>query len=247
MSERVTFEPFFGREPGVVWAADVEPDEFAGTMEKIGNAEGLVGVKIGFEIGLGLSLREASNIVRANSNARVQYDHQKAATDIDDTGKNFVRAMVRGKVDSAILFPFAGPKTQRAWTRGLQSAGINVFTGAEMTHEGFTEQEGGSLSQSDMERIIDLALELDVDNFIVPGNKPDRVKFWRRRIEAGRGVGGYALASPGLISQGGDITEGGIAAGKLWTPIIGRGIHANKEMTPSQAITFYTNQLRAVA
>jgi orotidine-5'-phosphate decarboxylase len=242
-----TFEPFFGREPGVVWAADVDPDEFATKMEQIGNADGLVGVKIGFEVGLGLGLKEAVNIVRANSGARVQYDHQKAGNDIPDTSKNFVRAMERGGVDSAILFPFAGPRTQTEWTRGLQAAGINVFTGAEMTHPGFTEPEGGSLSQADMEGIIDLALELGVNDFIVPGNKPDRVTLWRERIEAVRGVGNFALASPGLIDQGGDITEGGAAAGQLWTPIIGRGIHANKEMTPAEAVTFYANQLRAAA
>ena len=231
----------------MVWAADVEPFEFANMMEQIGDSEGLVGVKIGFEVGLGVGLKEATRIVRANSHARVQYDHQKAGNDIADTSVNFVRAMAYGNVDSAILFPFTGPKAQAAWTHGLQAEGINVFTGAEMTHEGFTENEGGSLSQEDMERIMDLALDLNVTDFIVPGNKPDRVRFWRERIEAVRGVGKYALASPGLISQGGDITEGGAAAGKLWTPIIGRSIHANEKMTPPQAIAFYTEQLRAAA
>src|SRR4051812_47173544 len=112
MSSTETFQPFFGAEPGVVWAADVEPEEFAPLMEQIGEADGLAGVKIGFEIGLGLGLREATEIVRHYSDAKVQYDHQKAGNDIDATSKNFVRAMARGQVDSAILFPFAGPKTQ---------------------------------------------------------------------------------------------------------------------------------------
>ncbi len=215
MAEASTFEPFFGREPGVVWAADVDPDNFEDIMKQIGDTEGLAGVKIGFEIGLGLGLKTATDIVRNNSNARIQYDHQKAGNDINETGPNFVRTMIRGGVDSAILFPFAGPKTQREWTTELQSEGINVFSGAEMTHEGFTEEQGGNFSQTNLENIIDLALEVEVEEFIVPGNKPDRVTFWRKRIEAVRGVGGYALASPGLITQGGDITEGGAAAGKL--------------------------------
>jgi orotidine-5'-phosphate decarboxylase len=247
MAETATFEPFFGREPGVVWAADVDPDEFASRMEAIGDAPGLVGVKIGFEIGLGLGLREATDIVRANSNARVQYDHQKAGNDIPDTSTNFVRAMTRAGVDSAILFPFAGPKTQTEWTRGLQAENINVFTGMEMTHPGFTETQGGSLSQAAMERIAALALELGINDFIVPGNKPDRVAFWRGCIEAVRGVGGFALASPGLISQGGEISEGGAEAGQFWTPIIGRGIHANPDLTPRQAVEFYTHQLQVAA
>ena len=245
MSSEKTFVPFFGREKGVVWAADVEPEKFAPIMEEIGRVDGLLGVKIGFEVGLGLGLAEASHIVRANSNAKVQYDHQKAANDIPDTSVNFVRTMVHGKVDSAILFPFTGPDTQVAWTRGLQAEGINVFTGAEMTHKKFRKSEGGSIPESSLKKIIDLALELDVDNFIVPGNRAVSTAKWRKRIEAVRGAGNYALASPGLIDQGGNVSEAGRAAGQLWQPIIGRGIHANKKMTPRQAVEFYTQMQRA--
>lgn len=245
MAAETAFEPIFGREKGVVWAADVEPDNFAGIMEQIGDAEGLVGVKIGFELGLGLKLEEAANIVRANSDAVVQYDHQKAGNDIHDTSKNFVRAMVRGKVDSAILFPFTGPEAQIAWTRALQSEGIGVFTGAEMTHPRFNENDGGSLPEGALARIIDTALELDVNDFIVPGNKEQSVVKWRKRIERVRGVGNFALAAPGFVNQGGTITDAGAAAGELWHPIIGRGIHANPDMTPRQAVDFYTAQMRA--
>lgn len=247
MAGTETFEPFFGREAGVVWAADVTPEQFPGLMEEIGDVDGLVGVKLGFELGLGLSLPEAVNIVRGTSNARVQYDHQKAGNDIDATGANYARTMARAGVDSAILFPFTGPVAQEAWTQSLQSEGINVFTGMEMTHPGFTEAEGGSMSQAAMERIAYKALELGVDHFIVPGNKPERVRFWRERIEAVRGVGNFALASPGLVTQGGDITAGAAAAGKLWTPIMGSAIHANTAMSPREAVAFYTNQVREAA
>lgn len=244
MANKSTFEPFFGFEKGVVWAADVSPEEFVPTMEQIGDVDGLVGVKIGFEVGLGLGLKEASNIVHANSNAKVLYDHQKAGNDIPETGKNFVRAMVHGQVDGAILFPFAGPETQRAWTNRLQSEGIGVFTGAEMTHEGFKKAEGGSIPETSLGRIIDLALDLGVDNFIVPGNKKNSVAKWRRRIEKTRGVGGFALAAPGFVNQGGDITEAGSVAGEFWTPIMGRGIHSVMNMTPRQAVEFYAAKLK---
>lgn len=213
-------------------------------MEAIGDARGLVGVKIGFEIGLGLGLREAVNIVHANTDAKVQYDHQKAGNDIDDTSMNFVRTMARARVDSAILFPFAGPVTQTAWTEGLQKEGINVFTGAEMTHRGFTFKEGGSMSERDMSKIMKLAVDLGVSNFIVPGNKPDRVAMWRNRIQRRMGSGNFGLASPGFISQGGTITEGGKAAGEFLAPIIGRGVHKNPDMSPREAVEFYAAQLR---
>lgn len=238
------FEPFFGTEPGVVWAADVAPEEFAPIMEQIGDASGLVGVKIGFELGLGLSLAEATRIVRANSDAKVQYDHQKAGNDIPDTSMNFVRTMQRGNVDSAILFPFTGPETQEAWTRALRSEGVNVFTGAEMTHKRFKKSEGGSIPETSLARIFDIALELGVDDFIVPGNKARSVNKWRKRIEAVRGVGNFALAAPGFVEQGGDVTEAGAVAGRFWHPIIGRGVHSNPTMNPRQAVEFYGKRLR---
>jgi orotidine-5'-phosphate decarboxylase len=247
------FVPFFGKEKGIVWAADVTPEEFEPIMQQIGDAEGLVGVKIGLEIGLGLKLEEATRIVRAYSDARVQYDHQKAGNDPHDTVPSFVRAMIRGRengggVDSAILFPFAGPETQTALTTALQSEGITVFTGAEMTHKRFRKAEGGSIPDSSLRRIIDLALELEVDNFIVPGNKARSVNKWRKHIEKVRGVGNFALAAPGFVDQGGSTTEAAVVAGRFWHPIMGRAVHANKDgMNPREAVEFYTRQLREAA
>lgn len=242
-----SFKPFFGEEKGVVWAADVDPDEFEGTMSQIGDVQGLVGVKLGFELGLGLSLAEATRIVRAYSDAKVLYDHQKAGNDIPDTSVNFVRAMERGGVDGAILFPFTGPRTQTQWTSGLQKAGLGVFTGAEMTHPGFMESEGGSVSSAALDEIFDIALSMGVSDFIVPGNKAESVERWRTKFEKVRGLGGFALAAPGFVDQGGSVTEAGAVAGRIWHPIIGRGIHANKEMTPREAVEFYSQQLQEAA
>jgi orotidine-5'-phosphate decarboxylase len=237
------FEPFFGKEKGVVWAADVKPGVFVDTMKQIGDAEGLAGVKIGFQVGLGMSLAEATKVVRAYSNAKVLYDHQKAGNDIPDTSVNFLETMIDGGVDGAILFPFTGPETQEAWTTALQSEGLGVFTGAEMTHPRFRKAEGGSIPDTSLGKIINLALDLGVDNFIVPGNKARSVAKWRKRIESARGIGNFALAAPGFVDQGGSITEAGTAAGKIWHPIIGRGVHANKDMKPREAVDFYTQQL----
>jgi orotidine-5'-phosphate decarboxylase len=246
MSTETEFAPFFGAEKGVVWAADIEPDQFAPTMEQLGDVIGLVGVKIGFEVGLGLGLKEATNIVRSNApDAAVQYDHQKAGNDIPDTGKNYAATMIRGGVDSAILFPFASPKVEQSWIDALQGSGINVFVGSEMTTEGFQVSEGGYVTVDTQERIFDIALEKGVRNFIVPGNKAASVLRWREFIERVVPEGEYALAAPGFVDQGGDITEAAEVAGKFWTPIIGRGIHANLKMTPKEAVQFYVSQLRS--
>lgn len=245
MSQQSEFEPLYGWEKGVVWAADVQPERFVEIVEQIGPEEGLVAVKIGLEVGLGLTLAEAVKIVRANSSAHVQYDHQKGGTDTPHTSPNFTRAMVRADVDSAIIFPFAGPQTQEAWTRSLQSEGIGVFTGAEMTHSKFNKKDGGYIGKAALKRIIDLAVDLEVENFILPGNNAKSIRYWRNRIER-RTSNTYAVASPGLVSQGGDITKSGKAAGVIWHPIMGRAIHANSAMTPTEAVKHYTRVLRKV-
>ncbi len=245
MSKTEEFEPLFGTNKGIVWAADVEPKEFKSIMEEIGDTAGLAGVKIGFELGLGLSLPEAVRIVRANSGVKVQYDHQKAANDIPDTGKNFARTMVNADIDSAIIFPFTGPNTQDSWTRALTENNINVFTGAEMTHKGFSEQENGRITTRGMDEIITQALELGISHFIVPGNRPSSVRKWKDKIEAARGEGRYALAAPGFVSQGGDVSEATQAAGEYWNPIIGRGIHANQDgRSPREAIEYYALKMK---
>lgn len=241
------FEPFFGTEKGLVWAADVKKDEFKSIMQQIGGVDGLVGVKIGFQVGLGLSLPTAVDIVRTYSDAKILYDHQKAGNDIPDTSENFLETMMDGGVDGAILFPFTGPETQEAWTRALQREGLGVFTGSEMTHKRFRKAEGGSIADTSMRKIIDLALVLGVNDFIVPGNKPKSVEKWRKRIEAVRGLGGFALAAPGFVDQGGNVTEAAAAAGELWHPIMGRGIHANPALKPSEAVQFYSQLLKEAA
>jgi hypothetical protein len=55
------------------------------------------------------------------------------------------------------------------------------------------------------------------------------------------------LAAPGFVDQGGNITEAGKVAGEIWHPIIGRGIHDNEQLTPAEAVDFYTRQLKEAA
>jgi orotidine-5'-phosphate decarboxylase len=116
-----------------------------------------------------------------------------------------------------------------------------------MTHPQFTRLEGGSLAEAALGKIINLAIDLGVENFIVPGNKAEKVIKWRRYIEIAKGAGHYALAAPGFVDQGGSITEAGTVAGQFWHPIIGRGVHANKDLAPREAVDFYTKQMQEAA
>jgi orotidine-5'-phosphate decarboxylase len=212
----------------IVLAADITPEQFEGLVSQIQGVPGVEGVKVGFEVALGLSLERASEIVHAAGKVAI-YDHQKAATDIPDTSVNFGRTMERGHVDAAILFPFTGPAVQEMWTRELQDRGISVISGGEMTHpqiaaspDGLSE---GYVHPAAFMRMYAKAIELGVRDFVVPGNKPKKVEVYKALFDREIGEGNYALWAPGFVTQGGDLSETGKVAGPNFHAISGSGIY----------------------
>jgi orotidine-5'-phosphate decarboxylase len=241
MSERI-----IPADRSIMAAADVEPIKFRGLVRRVGHVAGLSSWKIGFEVGLGLSLPIATSIVKEeNPDAVVVYDHQKAGNDIYKTGMNFARAMKHGGVDAAILFPFTGRIVQEVWTKELQNVGIGVIVGSEMTHEGFRYSEGGRIADDRLMDIFEQAVGEGVTNFVVPGNKPEKVKEYRKFFQKELGKGNFSLYSPGFIDQGGDITAAGKAAGKSLHAIIGTGIYEAPD--PHAAAIQYAQQIQEAA
>ena len=221
MSERI-----IPADKSLVFAADVQPQRFKPVVGELAGVEGLGGVKVGFEVGLGIGLRTATDIVlEANERLRVVYDHQKAGNDIPETGNNFARAMRVARVDAAILFPFTGPKTQERWTKELQERGVSVIVGAEMTHEQIRASEQGYIMDAAFKRMFANAVKLGVTDFVVPGNKPNKVTEYKAFFDEEIGEGEYTLWAPGFISQRGDISETGAVAGPNWNAIVGSAIY----------------------
>ena len=221
-------------EKNLVFAADVPSHRFEPIVAELEGVEGLGGVKVGFEVGLGMGLRRATDVVlEANERLRVIYDHQKAGNDIPETGMNFARAMRLARVDAAILFPFTGPKTQERWVRELQDRDVAVIQGAEMTHDQIRASEGGYVIDAAFRRMFEKAVELGVTNFVVPGNKPDAVAGYKDQFDKDLGEGNYILWAPGFITQGGDVSETGAVAGPNWNAIVGGAIYNNPN--PRQA------------
>lgn len=225
-----------GHNKNLVLAADVTPEDFAPLVEQMDVVPALTDVKLGFEVGLGLGLENAVGIVH-ESGLHAVYDHQKGGNDIPGTGMNFARAMKRAGVDAAILFPFAGPVTQERWTKELQERGIQVISGAEMTHpeiEASTDgKSGGYVNGVAFSRMFELAVELGVRDFVVPGNKPEKVTQYRELLDREIGAGEYRLWAPGFVTQGGDISETGAVAGPNFSTIVGSDIY--KAENPREA------------
>ena len=183
------------------------------------------GYKVGFELGLlGLATVTAS-IRDVSEDTVIIYDQQKAGTDIPKMGPRFAKRIKGAGCDGAILFPFAGPETQTVWTKSCQDAGLRVLVGGVMTHPKFLVSEGGYIADDAPERIFKLACEQGVTDFVVPGTKLEWVKKLRATLLKELGEGNFVLYAPGLIDQGGDITECGLAAGPYFHGIIGEGIY----------------------
>jgi len=126
-------------------------------------------------------------------------------------------------VDAVILFPFTGLETEKAWIKACKKAILGVIVGGEMTHKGFLESEGGFISEKESLKIYEFAAKEKINDFVVPGNKPEQIKLYKEFLEA-RGVN-PVFYSPGLIAQGGSMTESAKVAGENWHAIVGRALY----------------------
>ena len=150
-------------------------------------------------------------------------------TDIPDLGKDFVEAVKNAGADAMIGFPQSGPTTQEAWINACKELGLSVIVGGEMTHPKYKRSEGGYLSDEALDEMYILAAQMGVTNFVVPGNRTERVSHYRELL--GPVVGdSLSFYAPGFVAQGGVITETGKAAGNSWHAIVGRGIYAAKDI-----------------
>lgn len=230
----------------VIVAADVPTlDDLSMLVEAIEGVPGIGGIKLGFMLAF-QDLRVAVDIVRERMGPvfPVIYDHQKAGTDIPETGSGFAKVVKKSGVDAAILFPFAGPETQEAWTKACIDEDLPFITGGIMTHKRFLVSEGGYIADKSVEEIYRNACELSGNHFVVPGTKLSWVMLIRSWLVDELGEDNFVLYSPGLITQGGNISECGHAAGKKWHAIVGSAIYKNPTVeTVREAAIVTTSQL----
>ncbi|MEK6869247.1 MAG: orotidine 5'-phosphate decarboxylase / HUMPS family protein [Nanoarchaeota archaeon] len=190
------------------------------------SVKGIGAYKIGLELCIPYGICRVVDVIRKQTDLPIIYDHQKAATDIPELGEKFAKA-VKG-ADAVILFPFTGPETEKEWIKACKMEKLGVIVGGEMTHKGFLESEGGFINEKETFAIYEIAADQKINDFVVPGNKPEKIKLYKAFLEA-RGVKPI-FYSPGLIAQGGNITESAKAAGERWHAIVGRGLYNAKNI-----------------
>jgi orotate phosphoribosyltransferase len=234
-------QKIINRDRSVIPACDVETiEQFEELVKQTSDVDGIGGYKIGFELGYNYSLPKVVEVARKYTNKPLIFDHQKAATDIPDTGKNFARTMKKSGIDTVILFPQAGPETERAWIYHALDKGLNVIVGGRMTHPAYAVSEGGFITDEGAMEMYRIAARAGITNFVAPGNKPEVIKQVREVIEA-EGISPI-FYGPGLgIGQGGDTLKAKEAAGNNFHAIVGRGIYQAANM--KAAAIEHTSQL----
>lgn len=185
----------------VIPALDVtDLDQIERLLDQIAGEEIIYGFKVGFALGLSRGLRDVVKTIRKYSEKPIIYDHQKAATDIPDTGRLFARVMKEGGIDEVILFPQAGPVTLTAWIEAIRQSGLRVIVGGIMTHSKFVESEGGFICDKAVVEMYRLAHLAGVRDFVVPLTRPEST----RRVYEQAGLDeNSCFYSPGYGKQGG--------------------------------------------
>ena len=188
-------------------------------IKKIADLELVYGYKVGFSLGLTFGLPRVVNEIKSISDKPIIYDHQKAATDIPDTGKLFARVMKDSGVDEVILFPQAGPATLESWVKGLQDQNLKVIVGGIMTHPKFVVSEGGFIRDEAVIEMYRMSHKMGVNSFVVPLTKPDETENLYKKAKLSDKCIFY---SPGFGKQGGDVSNFGFL--KTHYLIIGRSL-----------------------
>jgi orotidine-5'-phosphate decarboxylase len=208
----------------IIPACDIDSlDKLKKLVKATCNVKGIGGYKVGFELAIPFGLKKVVDEIRKLTKLPIIYDHQKAGTDIPAMGLKFMKACKQAGVDYVIIFPQAGPVTEEKWINAAKELGLNIIVGGEMTHPGYLESENGFLKSNSPRRMYQIAASLGVTDYVVPGNKPEKINEYREFLE-NKGINPIFF-SPGLITQGGSLTEGAQAAGEHWHAIIGRSLY----------------------
>jgi orotidine-5'-phosphate decarboxylase len=215
----------------IIPACDVKDIEaLKRLVENTYDVRGIGAYKIGSVLTIRYGLAKIVEAVRGFTDLPVIYDHQKAMTDIQDLGKDFVAAVKEAGADALIGFPLSGPETEEAWIKACKAVELEVIVGGEMTHPRFKKSEGGYVADECLDEMYSLGARLKVNNFVVPGNKAERVLHYKSLL---KGIVDESLTffAPGFVAQGGVITDVARSAeGISWHAIVGRAIYEADDM-----------------
>ncbi len=208
----------------IIPACDVSANDFDVLIANTHMFPEVSAYKLGFVLGLSIGLPQAVAMIRKYTDKPIIYDHQKAGTDIPETGHAFCRTCKDAGIDSVIFFPQAGPRTQESWIQAARDCDLHVIVGGRMTHAAYIRSQGGYLADDAIAEMYTNAAKMGVTDYVVPGNNPEAVasifELIAPYVERPR------FFSPGFLAQGGSIATTATASNADFHAIVGRGIYA---------------------
>ena len=218
----------FEREHGIIVACDVDDMEALKELYNVTHdIEGIVGYKIGANLALQYGLKNIMEEV--DFSLPVIYDHQKAGTDIPRMGEKFAKACKKAGMKGIIIFPQAGPESEKAFIDAIFANEMVPMVGGEMTHAAYLAEEGGFLMDNAPARIYEIAAKKGVEYFILPGNREEAMRRYHLMLTSMINEPKYCM--PGIGTQGGSITKAfSILRGCSAYAIIGSAIYKSKDI-----------------
>ncbi|KAA0003264.1 MAG: hypothetical protein FE044_01745 [Thermoplasmata archaeon] len=218
----------FEKNHGIIIACDVSIDKLEELVEKTYGIEGVVGYKIGANLAIEHGLREIAGKIKKYG-LPVIYDHQKAGTDIPRMAEPFAKACKNSGIDSVIIFPQAGPKSELAFIEAIKNNGMIPMVGGEMTHEAYLIEDGGFIKDDAPSMMYEIAAKNNVEYFIIPGNKTEAIKKYHLLLTNMINEPKYCM--PGIGRQGGEIEKVfSILRGYNAYAIIGSAIYGSDDI-----------------
>ena len=212
----------------IIPACDVDKSRYEEIIKETCDIPQIGGYKISAVLAITEGMEVLVEIARKYTEKPLIYDHQKAGTDIPDTGKSFTSALKKSGINALIIFPLSGPATQTAWIRSAQEVDLPIIVGGYMTHERFVVSDGGYIDDNATDKIYTNAAFQSITDYVVPGNKPTIIK----RIKGILNENNIdpVFYAPGFIAQGGQISEAAKEAGLRWHAIVGRAIYESQDI-----------------
>ena len=171
-------------ERSIIPACDVNIDLYETIIKYTSDIPEVSAYKIGFELALVHGLPKIINLTRRYTDKLIIYDHQKGCTDTPYKGEKFVKTLVEAGIDAAIFFPLTGPETELAWIKAAFKFNLPIIIGGDMSHYKYRKSEGGYIDDMSVAEIYSIAAKMGITDFVVPGNKPDRIKEIKNIIES---------------------------------------------------------------
>jgi orotidine-5'-phosphate decarboxylase len=219
----------FDGQLGIIPSLDVDIKEALMIIDNIKDLkQEVAGLKIGSILAWKYGLTKVVKDIKEICDFPIMFDAQKAGTDIPDIVKEQVNLVADANIDAFIASPLgAGSATLEAFIKACFERDVSPIVVIEMTHPYFD----AFLSENASEKVLKQSLDLGVENFVAPANKPAQLKLYKNIArEMNRSI---KIFSPGVVPQGGG-PDSAVEAGTNFV-IVGRSIYQAEN--PSGEVT----------